>query len=418
MKELHFTLGENIGQILLDIASEAVSKGDINKAISTYTESLIDFPEDYIKKLLKNECVLKTSEDGQTLDLSTNIEDIKENAKYLREWYAIFSESADYLTDIVKRIWELKRDLNKIGVDITDFNIMKLDSSYKAEINIAAKLISGQDFANLRSNGENVWDKLISNYEFGEGTKEETTLYSIVTYVDLIRKLHKQYLETYRLYKAIKHFELIDKYAFIELIWERSLELLKEFYDDTKGYYHPLCNEKLHELKEQILEDVIKTEAGRDYQLYNILTKNPTDHYDAAWISPEGEFYGALGETSQMLHYNLAEILAEKKLKDEVREYGEDAERYLCDHSWIKVHGNEAYTYLAYNREHAKETGRLFAPTRKQIDAICTYMDKWHNGKFYTEFAGIGPRFKHVDPYSTRDIKQMDELALRNAFKM
>lgn len=417
MRDLHFALGDNIGGILLDIASEAVSRGDIDKAISTYTESLIGFPEDTVKKILKNECVLKTSKDGKTLELSDKTEDLESN-EMTRDWKQIFDEDVKRIDDAVRYMQELKSKLLKRRVIVNDFNIRSLDPVYEKEINVAAKLIAGKNIWELNGDDSVIANNLIYNYESDESAREEAILYELIAYSKTAQDLHRQYMELYGFYKALKHFDLIEHYAFIELVWERCLKILIEFCDTSKGYYHPLCNEKLNELKEAMFEDIMKTEAGREYQLCGILAKNPADHYDAAWISPEGEFYGAIGETKQMLHYVLAEELKEKKLKEEIKEYGQEAEQYLCDHSWIKLHANEAYTYLAFDREHTKETGRLFAPTKKQIDALCTYMDKFHNGKFYTEFAGVGSRISHADPYSTRDIKQMDELALRNAFRL
>lgn len=417
MRDLQFALGDNIGGILLDIASEAVSRGDTDKAVSTYAESLIDFPVDIVKKLLKNEYVLKTSEDGKTLELSDKEEDLKSN-DIARDWYCMLDEDVKRIDDVVRYMHELKSKLLKRRVLVNDFNIRSLDPVYEKEINVAAKLIGGKNIWELNGDDSVIANNLIYNYETEEATKEEAILYELVAYAKTAKDLHRQYMELYGFYKALKHFELVEHYAFIEMVWERCLRILIEFCDTSKGYYHPLCNEKLNEYKEMVFEDIMKTEAGREYQLNNMLAKNPADHYDAAWISPEGEFYGAIGETKQMLHYMLAEELKEKKLKEEIKEYGQEAEQYLCDHSWIKLHGNEAYTYLAFDREHAKETGRLFAPTKKQIDALCIYMNKFHNGKFYTEFAGMGSRISHTDPYSTRDIKQMDELALRNAFKL
>ena len=63
-------LGDNLGEILLEIAQTAIQEGNPEKAVSTYTESLIGFTEDYVIKLLKNEYVLATSKDGVSVELT------------------------------------------------------------------------------------------------------------------------------------------------------------------------------------------------------------------------------------------------------------------------------------------------------------------------------------------------------------
>ena len=67
---LHMTLGENIGEILLDIAQNKIINGKPNECINVYCESLIGFNTEYIFMVLKNEAVLKTN--GTEIILTTN----------------------------------------------------------------------------------------------------------------------------------------------------------------------------------------------------------------------------------------------------------------------------------------------------------------------------------------------------------
>ena len=70
MGELHMKLGQNIGEILLDIAQNAIQSGNPEKSISIYTDSLNGFTEEYVIKLLKNEYVLITSKDEVSVELT------------------------------------------------------------------------------------------------------------------------------------------------------------------------------------------------------------------------------------------------------------------------------------------------------------------------------------------------------------
>ena len=59
--------------------------------------------------------------------------------------------------------------------------------------------------------------------------------------------------------------------------------------------------------KEQLHDDLLKTKIGMEYVKNGIIEKNIMNGYDAGWLSPDGEFYGANGETSALLQMNIAE---------------------------------------------------------------------------------------------------------------
>lgn len=406
MKNFNFTIGENLGEILFQIACNHIQKGDVDKAISTYVDSLDGFSKELVKSLLKNECVLITNEAKDSLEVSTNEEDIEANKKNIVDWHDVLADKVEYLQDTISHIYDLRNHvlpIDPVSVDIKSLSVGK------KQINVAAQLIAGEK--KLHLTGENLWEDLVYDCENGYATRDEVALLNIVNYVHSIRQLYKNFFETLNFYNTLKHFDLIDKFAYIESTFERGLILLEEFSDDEKGYHHPACDEQIHELKEKIYDDIYKTEIGREFLKDLIVTKNPEDFYDAAWISPEGKFYGVMGETTDLLHLNLAQQICIKIDKD--NSIADD--EYLTNRGWIKVHHNEAYAFLAYNKKIAEEENRLYAPTEAQIETLCKYMDAHFNGKFYTEFRGIGGRT--VDPQSTRNIKQMDEIALHKAFE-
>ena len=65
--ELHMTVGPLLGETLLDIAQNNISKGDIEKGIDTYVNSIISFTKEYALMLLKNKAVLVTDYDGRKI---------------------------------------------------------------------------------------------------------------------------------------------------------------------------------------------------------------------------------------------------------------------------------------------------------------------------------------------------------------
>ena len=54
IESLHMRIGENLGEILLDIAQNNIETGNVEKAITTYTDSLQVFTNEYALMCLKN----------------------------------------------------------------------------------------------------------------------------------------------------------------------------------------------------------------------------------------------------------------------------------------------------------------------------------------------------------------------------
>ena len=64
-EKLTMKIGSGLGEILLDIAQNHISRGDCEKAITTYTDSLHGFTEEYALMCLKNKAVLVVDEELQ-----------------------------------------------------------------------------------------------------------------------------------------------------------------------------------------------------------------------------------------------------------------------------------------------------------------------------------------------------------------
>ena len=149
------------------------------------------------------------------------------------------------------------------------------------------------------------------------------------------------------------------------------------------------------------------------------------DGYDAGWLSPDGEFYGADGDTSSMIHMNIAEqifngnnIYANQMANDGVSIFdGTNSPDYwLESHGWIKTHHNECYgSFIGLrNEEPTKDFPYSYNPTEIQIKMICDYADKFYGGKFLTEASCIG--MKDNPEVSTFKVRQMDEFQIHKTF--
>ena len=413
-EKLHMKLGQNIGKILLEIAQTAIQDGNPEKAIKTYTDSLNGFTEDYVIKILKNEYVLITSKDEVSVELIDWENERVSNLDNIIDWNSWMKNRLNVIMSTVKALNEVRNEFEKhVHGFILDYNIIDpvIDSfgsvlARKVGVhNIAAKLIAGMGFSNLRSNESNVWDELCRNVESDDGEKYQYALYFIVKYVDCIRILHNEYMSFISSCTFLMKNKLVERPLFLEDKIEAILDKLTEFADTTMGYYHPLCNTKLYEYKENLDNDILSTEYGKEYRRYGVLEKNIMDGYDAGWLSPDGKFYGENGTTSNMIHLRIAEKLSGGNI---------DGDRKLEEAGWIKIHGNEVYGTFIGNITPKKDFPYSYCPTDIQIKIVCDYIDKYYNGKLYTQ-----PQIVQVTgSITTYKVRQMDNIKLHELFTL
>lgn len=405
MKTLHMTLGQNIGNVLLDIAQTNIRNGNPEKAIELYTDSFPGFTKDYVLELLRNNCVLIVSEDKVSVELTEDETERLSNKKNLIDWDAWITSKLNDLCNTVKALNSIRDEFGKCNRgNILDFDITKIvENHFGCELaknvgvhHIAAKLIAGNGFANLRSNGENIWNELCEKVENGVGEEYQTALYFIVKYVDCIRILHKNYIQFISSCAFLLANKLAEKPHFFEFKIETILNKLTIFSNKSNGYHHPICDEKLSKYKEKLYNDISSTDFEKEFKKHGIIEKDIMDGYDAGWLSPDGKFYGDNGSTSSLIHLRIAE----KLMPDVV-----NSDYELEKQGWIKIHGNEVYGVFGKYAE-------CYCPTEIQIKMICAYIDKFYGGKFYNKPQIVSS----TTPISTYRLLQMDKVKLSELF--
>ena len=421
-------LGNNIGEILLEIAQTNISKGEPEKAFSLYKDCFQGFEDKHVRMLLKNEAVIEVINDGVEINLSTDPDLIEKNKENIFDWNLIVIsrlEDIQALRESRIKCIENFRNGYSYNKDIEDYNIFDMMLKYlsREEIgnlghhNIAAKLIAGDSFdGDKYSSGENTWENLCTSVEEGGACGWEKILYFTVKYVSIMKSLHKSYINFANMYKFLEKENIISHYPFIEWHMEHLLEILYNFSDDSKGYYHPMCNTKLYDYKNNLLNDICLTEWGSDYCKYKILKKDILDGYDAGWLSPEGDFYGENGDVGNMIHLVIADTLSLHTVSIGDSKNSDYALERL---GWIKIHHQDIYGVFTGTLDEKPDSDGVilkYCPSKIQIKMICEYADKFYNGSFYTEASIFGKRLKQTIPYKTRDIRQMDDIMLHTAF--
>lgn len=437
MAQLHFSIGENLGKVLLEIAQENIVNGTPEKAFETYTKSFIGMDGSYALQILKNKFIVETCEDGVNINLTDDAEVISNNAKNIYDWETIIKNKYEDLNMLYNTYNEIITEFHKhSNSPIYNINITEVVKRYFGEENmpnigihnIAAKLIAGEDFAwDLYSNGSDVWSHLEGDVESNDAKCHQYVLYFVVKYVNLIRQMYNDYINFEKTYNWLLEYDFIKRIPFSEERFETILEIIKEFCNTNTGYYHPMCDKQIAILKDNILDGLLETKYGKEYLQNGILKKNIMDGYDAGWLSPDGEYYASNGETSAMIHMNLAEqifkgnnVYARRMAKDGVSEWSgiNSPEYWLEKHGWVKIHHNDCYGSFIGKKDSANRTPDFpyhYCPSEIQIKMICDYADKFYNKKFYTEANTLGRNF-HPEPFSTYKVRQMNEIQLHEIF--
>ena len=303
-------------------------------------------------QILHNRLAMEAEDDGLTVYLTDDKNSIKENESNIYNWQSIMENNDNNLREMGKAYYNICKELNMHCVN------------HSYDVNF------------------------------------------IKQYVDLINNMFDEYMKFSSMYKFLIDNGFINRITFVENNIENVLEILDEF-----------CNKNIdYRLKERIKDNIFTTEWGIEYFKYGILKKNIDDGYDAGWLSPDGVFYGDCGETSSMIHINLADRMFKKLFskndlkKNDLSLFGstEDPEQYLIRNGWIKIHNNEIYGVFMND----PEGEYLYCPTKKQISEICRYADlNWH-GKIYTQPQIV----KRTEPISTYKLRQMDKFKLNELF--
>ena len=429
MGTMHMKLGENLGEILLNIAQEKILKGDPLGAINTYTESLVGIPEEYVVMILKNQAVLQTNPDGINMDFSDDPQVLKENEKNIYNWLNLISKKDNELRELTTTIYHHETKFAQSARDrINDFNLMAYgerqeeDKIHAGFHHIVARLVANIPFAHCASNGEKVWDRIVSNVENDDAYTYERVYYHLVNYMQCIRLLLEEYKKLSAMYDWLLSKELTSHIPFIEKNFERCIQILDEFANPNTGFHHPMCDEEISDFKEEITDVIMNTRWGKEYFLYGATIKDIMDGYDAGWLSPSGEFFGDNGEVSAMIHMKLAEQIysgkgeyGEQMKEDKVSRWSTNSpEQWLQKKGWVKIHHQDCYGSFIGSKDW---TDYPYCPTQTQIKMICKYADTLYNGKFYTEYNSLGMgRHSHPEPYSTYKVKQMDDIMLHKIF--
>ena len=417
MARMQFTLGENINEVLLDIAQNKMKAGNFEDAIQVYTQSFEGFPVMLAVDILRGKCAIKPIDGGLNISVTDDPDVVEESRTHLLDWNAIIRSSIKQAKEYCKYITWLK---SKVTIDLNDYCLtryMTNPSNNKEELSplstLTARYLAGHHIeCNYKlPNFQRMVNLGDENIE--ELSGDERKYYCIVRYVRAIKNLHNELVNLSKLWQGSLKFELIEDVPFISDVFESCLhDYLSDFYDTEKGYHHVMCDEEVIKMKEQMYEEMNMTEFGKEFFRNGILSKNILDGYDAGYLAPDGTFYGLRGAATELLHVQLGDMLAEKKFKELKQSNSFDIEYALMQEGYMKIHHDRVFGLFAFNREEVGQRCKLWCPTEAQLQAIYDYANKFYGGQINTD-STFGTNMVSVSA-----LRQMDEIALRNTFNI
>lgn len=419
MASVHFSLGKNMGETLYSIAIEKIQEGDIEGAYDTYKRSLPGMTDELVLPLLKGEKQLVTADDG----VSMNYDETP--PCYAFEWKLYAFDKLDNLSSLASHIRSnyFQKNLHVIDLAAPSYeeNSSLLNLAFSTWVDA---LKQGKRTSELTSESEYFsksdcyLDWIVHKVEGEQFNSEQTLkLYDIGTYIDTLICFIKDAQRVLPCIDFLLRVNLVDPKD-IRFFWTRIGDIYYAMiYLSTFSYSFAskleridICNEfdkELGKYRSEITNLRMNLDMFDSFRSGVPVPVNIMDGYDAGWLSPDGDFYGMNGDTSEMLHMQLESTLSvfTEKVPDVENECN-DIEWKLNRLGWFKIHYDEVYRYGGVG---------VPAPTSIQIKMICDYIDKYYKGVLRTK-----PAITAMNPddgkLQTVKLRQMDEIAAKNAF--
>ena len=384
MATLHFSLGEDLGKRITEIAQEKlIYDYSPKKAIETYTQALCGFTEELAMRCLS----------GKDLKLVVNGDEIELTDKHIEDYPAI---DFKYLTE--RWISEFEKTFKVFEKPLMD----RISYGTKRHISISINVL---DIL------KGYQDDDRNPYDFFKEVITDELLYEPYMDYDYCKTIDD--LEYFKIFKDWKTLNMKRLFVMKWLVDNNFIEEYPASYENKLIEYSlkvEAClnwNDPDHIIRKNPLDSYIEASIEND-KIDNLEPIPPTEFRNACWVSPEGEIYGMNGEIANMLHINIADILVERGIikpsnkREELNSY-----TILESNGWVKLHDDwvmfEPNTYIG------EEEKKQFM-TEKQQEVIAEYL---HN-----HFGDIG-KFGYLHtPISSFMFKQMDKFVINKLFEI
>jgi len=400
VKEVHFTLDESAGILIMNIAQEHLLYNySPSRAIDSIKKILIGCPDDIALAILNGDKVIYVETDENTGQQSLMVDDRNEFNDTVFPKLAIdfFAKHniKEILADSKGLIRAVEENMNRMkyssGLTIThNWNaIMNLTQGIDADV--LEEIKETDEYQNLALLTQVLRDFITRNF-------------NKLAVIDFCNKTWNYEYETREANRAVADvadaFSRLLRQDYIKLvaIGEKSDRLPDVEAVDLDAYI------------QSALESNEVSKAG-------IVPVDIMDNYSAGWLSPSGEFYGLNGQIANMLHNQIADMLQDagqipkeqpnKFRPDEMEEVNPDS--WLEQHGWVKIHEDNVQFAGCLNNAVDKKRVNV-QMTDEQIEIIYKYIQICHGG-----IVRMGWKREKISAARFRMIAE-DRLAMNKAY--
>lgn len=430
MATVHFTLGEDLGIQLAEIAKEHVLSLDLGKANSLWVDSF-GCPEDMAERLTAGELVVVIDDPEKCLVNVTRRDDLPKNRQ--KEYPEL---SAKDIFRVIDKYFKTERDFEE-EYDFTDFRM---------EISNVNRLIATNQDLYLDSELTSICYDVFPEW-FPKGVKisgtieimPRTIFKSVIeskgesnSFTDFLEDASmtriSRYGDAYKMLKiiwvskkmiealkakdkilaledfAIKHYGVDNHHKYAT---ERHLKDIEEIFRDwtqvvNDEFSHIAVVDDEKKLHDPI-DAYIKGVENIDKAAKNFGPVNITDGYDAGWLAPDGSYFGMNGTTANLLHVNLADMIAEYYKMEKPDSFGFALDAFLAKQGFVKIHHNE----VLYEGYDCVMTDKPVPLTYAQKKAIKEYGNACYDGKLRF---GYDKKPMEVDVFMLLDESELEDL--------
>lgn len=356
-KMVHFSLGENAGVLLMQIAQEhLIYNSNPQKAIDTIEKSLIGIQRSLVLEILHGKKVLIVDGDEMICadydpEIHSKVFPHLDCPDFSKKKITEINKTATELAGAIKRArFNMKR--GKLSVDFTYQQVMDYIKGDEREI--------------------------IEEFENQQEVQDLALLVRVV----------KSFLDQANKDLAVVHF--------MKLTWPEDFD---EDYEDEsfnlRGSLMAVTEEFSSLMKasvpyfksdeeDSVVDRFIKasTEISKTLEK-GIESVDIMDNYSAGWLSPEGVYYALNGEIANMLHNQIATALYEKGSIPKSEENESNPDAWLMAEGWVRIHGNQI-DFEAHTNERFSRGENKFM-TDVQLKMITDYC-RLHHGQIVKLF--------------------------------
>lgn len=355
---VHFTLGDDAGKLLMQIAQEALLyELDPEKAIKVITTSLMGCPDNIALKILKGDMVCVVMDDKQTIEIATYDRFLHKDfpRPNLSSWYERnHKEIGDTAREYYRALEQIARFVQKQKLEIPIKDVVS--------IVLSATMKDWETFRGKLSHMEDVERIVLLVNQCTKFLDRAAKLYRVFDFIDAVYPDVSCDLSRGR-HNVVSMLQ-IRLSAIIN--GEYSL-LLKQFEAEDEQFSKYM--EGAENTKELL---------GKEIQPVSI-----TDNYDAGWIARDGTYFGTNGSYANMLHAALADAIRSRMTVengvDPLKDFPHKSmDTWLCEQGWVKVHNNhilyDGYIRTAYTKKSP------IPISDEQLEAISKYGKFCHKG--------------------------------------